>query len=54
MDPQERVDIFMNSQTETTWAADYAIDLAKVMKSFVKYPPRPVQSDTLSWTNEYL
>lgn len=46
MDPQERVDIFMNSQTETTWAAPIMQqELEKVMKSFVKYPPRPVQSE---------
>jgi len=47
MDPQERVNIFMNSQTETTWAAPIMTQqLQKVMESFVKYPPRPVQSDS--------
>ncbi len=47
MDPQERVDIFMNSQTETTWAAPIMTQqLQKIMESFTKYPPRAVQSDT--------
>ncbi|WP_281763030.1 arylsulfatase [Pseudodesulfovibrio nedwellii] len=47
MDPQERVDIFMNSQTETTWAAPIMTsELEKVMASFIKYPPRPVQSES--------
>lgn len=47
MDPQERVNIFMNSQTETTWAAPIMTQqLQKIMQSFVDYPPRPVQSDT--------
>ncbi len=47
MDPQERTDIFMNGQTETTWAAPIMTQqLQKIMESFVKYPPRPVQSDT--------
>ena len=49
MDPQERVDIFMNSQTETTWAAPIMTQqMQKIMASFVKYPPRPVQSETYS------
>ena len=47
MYPQERVNIFMRSQTETTWAAPIMTQqLQKIMQSFVKYPPRPVQSDT--------
>jgi len=47
MDPQERVNIFMNSQTETTWAAPImAQQLQKITQSFDKYPPRPVQSET--------
>jgi len=47
IDPQERTDIFMNSQTETTWAAPIMGDQMKtVMQSFVKYPPRPVQSES--------
>lgn len=47
MDPQERVNIFMNSQTETTWAAPIMTQqLQKITKSFVDYPPRAVQSDT--------
>ena len=47
MDPQERVNIFMNSQTETTWAAPIMTQqLQKIMESFIEYPPRAVQSDT--------
>ena len=47
MDPQERVNIFMNSQTETTWAAPIMTQqMQKVMESFDKYPPRAVQSDS--------
>jgi len=47
MDPQERTDIFMNGQTETTWAAPImSQQLTTVMESFVKYPPRPLQSES--------
>lgn len=49
MDPQERVDIFMNSQTETTWAVPIMTQaLQSVMESYVKYPPRPLQSESYS------
>ena len=45
-DPQERYDIFMNNFTETTWMGPLmGQELEKVMKSFVQYPPRKLQSD---------
>jgi arylsulfatase A-like enzyme len=44
-DPQERYDIFMNNFTERTWmGVVMGEELKKVMASFVKYPPRKVQS----------
>jgi arylsulfatase A-like enzyme len=44
-DPQERYDIFMNNFTERTWmAVPMQTELKKVMASFVKYPPRKLQS----------
>jgi arylsulfatase A-like enzyme len=45
-DPQERYDIFMTTFTETTWSlvlADQAIQ--NLMKTYVQYPPRKLQSD---------
>jgi arylsulfatase A-like enzyme len=46
-DPQERYDIFMNNYTEHTWAL-VTIDEAikELMKTYVKYPPRKLQSMT--------
>ena len=45
-DPQERYDIFMNNFTESTWMGPVmGQELEKVMKSFVRYPPRKLQSD---------
>jgi arylsulfatase len=44
-DPQERYDLFMNNFTERTWTLvtiSQAID--ELMKSYVKYPPRKLQS----------
>lgn len=44
-DPQERYDIFMSNVTERTWTmvpVGQAID--KLMKSYVQYPPRKLQS----------
>lgn len=45
-DPQERYDIFMNNFTERTWVM---ITISKAvedkMKSYVKYPPRKLQSE---------
>ena len=46
-DPQERYDIFMTTFTESTWAVVPANNsVAKLMKSYVKYPPRKLQSET--------
>jgi len=45
-DPQERYDIFMNNYTERTWtlvAINEAIE--KLMQTYVKYPPRKIQSE---------
>ena len=45
-DPQERYDIFMNNFTEHTWIAPVMQqELTKVMESFIKYPPRKLQSE---------
>jgi len=45
-DPQERYDLFMNNFTERTWLAPiFGEELNKVMKSFVQYPPRKLQSE---------
>jgi arylsulfatase A-like enzyme len=44
-DPQERYDIFMNNFTERTWmGVVMEEELKKVMKTYVEYPPRKVQS----------
>jgi arylsulfatase len=44
-DPQERYDIFMTNWTETTWmGVVMGQELEKVMATFVKYPPRKLQS----------
>ncbi|MCA9238128.1 MAG: arylsulfatase, partial [Planctomycetales bacterium] len=46
-DPQERYDIFMNNFTERTWAMVPISDSIKeLMKTYVKYPPRKLQSGT--------
>ena len=46
-DPQERYDLFMTNWTERTWAlVSFAEATQELMKSYVKYPPRPVQSYT--------
>ena len=48
-DPQERYDIFMNNFTESTWLAPVmGTELKKVVESFIKYPPRPLQSEGYS------
>jgi len=45
-DPQERYDVFMNSYTEKTWMGPvFNKLLTTLMKSYVDYPPRPLQSD---------
>jgi len=44
-DPQERYDIFMNNFTESTWIAPVMEEeLKKLMKTYVDYPPRKLQS----------
>ena len=44
-DPQERYDLFMNNLTERTWmAVPMGVELKKLMGTFVKYPPRKLQS----------
>jgi arylsulfatase A-like enzyme len=44
-DPQERYDIFMNNFTETTWMGPVMEQqLKQVAETFIKYPPRPLQS----------
>ncbi len=46
-DPQERYDIFMNSFTEKTWTIIiFAKEMQQLMDSYVKYPPRPMQSES--------
>jgi len=44
-DPQERYDIFMNNFTERTWmGVVMGEELKKIMSTYVKYPPRKLQS----------
>jgi arylsulfatase A-like enzyme len=44
-DPQERYDILMNSYTERTWAmVTFGAEMKKLLDSYVKYPPRKLQS----------
>jgi arylsulfatase A-like enzyme len=44
-DPQERYDIFMNNFTERTWmAVPMNMAVEELMKTYVKYPPRKLQS----------
>ena len=46
-DPQERYDIFMNNYTERTWTMVSISDAIKEkMKTYVKYPPRKLQSES--------
>jgi len=46
-DPQERYDIFMNNFTERTWTLVTINEAIKeLMKTYVKYPPRKLQSET--------
>jgi arylsulfatase len=48
-DPQERYDILMNSFTENTWTAPIMGEAIKgLMESYVKYPPRKLQSESYS------
>ena len=44
-DPQERYDIFMNNYTERTWTmVTISASIEKLMKTYVEYPPRKLQS----------
>lgn len=44
-DPQERYDIFMNNYTERTWTlVTIGEAMKELMATYVKYPPRPLQS----------
>jgi arylsulfatase A-like enzyme len=44
-DPQERYDIFMNNYTERTWTmVPISEAINTLMKTYVKYPPRKLQS----------
>jgi arylsulfatase A-like enzyme len=48
-DPQERYDIFMNNYTERTWTlVTISQAIEEKMKTYVKYPPRKLQSETYS------
>jgi arylsulfatase len=48
-DPQERYDIFMNNYTERTWVMITVSDaIKKLMKTYVQYPPRKLQSESYS------
>ena len=45
-DPQERYDIFMNNFTEHTWTlVTFNQAIADLMKTYIKYPPRKLQSE---------
>jgi arylsulfatase len=45
-DPQERYDIFMNNYTERTWTlVTISAAIKDLMKTYVKYPPRKMQSE---------
>jgi arylsulfatase len=46
-DPQERYDLFMNNFTERTWTmVPISQAISKLMQTYVKYPPRKMQSMT--------
>lgn len=46
-DPQERYDIFMTNYTERTWTmVTISESIRNLMKTYVKYPPRKLQSET--------
>jgi arylsulfatase A-like enzyme len=48
-DPQERYDIFMNNYTEHTWTLVTINGAVKeLMKTYLKYPPRDLQSEGYS------
>jgi arylsulfatase len=44
-DPQERYDLFMNNFTERTWTlVTISQSITELMKTYVQYPPRKLQS----------
>ncbi|MCF8033196.1 MAG: arylsulfatase [Desulfarculaceae bacterium] len=46
-DPQERYDLFMTNWTERTWTmVTFGEVVGQLMKTYVKYPPRKLQSGT--------
>jgi arylsulfatase A-like enzyme len=46
-DPQERYDLFMNNFTERTWTmVTFSGAIKDLMQTYVKYPPRKLQSMT--------
>jgi arylsulfatase A-like enzyme len=48
-DPQERYDIFMNNYTERTWVlVTISAAIKDLMKTYVQYPPRKLQSESYS------
>jgi arylsulfatase len=48
-DPQERYDIFMNNYTEHTWTlVTFNQAIGDLMKTYIKYPPRKLQSEGYS------
>jgi arylsulfatase A-like enzyme len=48
-DPQERYDIFMNNYTERTWTmVSISAAIKDLMKTYVQYPPRKLQSESYS------
>ncbi|MCD9087081.1 arylsulfatase [Stenotrophomonas sp. SY1] len=48
-DPQERYDIFMNNYTEHTWTlVTINAAIKELMQTYIKYPPRKVQSEGYS------
>jgi arylsulfatase len=47
--PRERYDIFMDNFTESTWALVPVNEAIKtLMETYVKYPPRKLQSESYS------
>lgn len=48
-DPQERYDLFMNNWTERTWTlVTISAQIKDLMKTYVQYPPRKLQSESYS------
>jgi arylsulfatase len=46
-DPQERHDVFMTTFTEHTWTmVTFSQAITDLMKTYVEYPPRKLQSET--------